>query len=245
MLVSADQLLEQGAGSGAGHGGLAKLRGDVLVRGDLVRVVDPELGGDVLDEGDAVVVELVEPEPVQRYERQGLRRGQDSDLQVGKLREGVDPVELGDHRLASHDRVQERGFGHEHGDVRAAVQDLLAAESFLNSGVLIAVDRVQLRLGREDRAGVVGGLEHAGDEDRLVIEDGAGAGLEVGEAAAEHVGVVGPPAALAGLSRKGEEGLAVGLVGYAVQSEHVADDIYIWPLPVISLHACDRGRVQI
>ena len=73
-------------------------------------------------------------------------------------------------------------------------------------------------------AGVVLGLEQAGDELGLVGVDGGGFGFQadVG-AAAQDVGVAGPPAAAAGFAGELDEGLAGGLVGDAVGVEQVGD----------------------
>ena len=85
-----------------------------------------------------------------------------------------------------------------------------------------------------DGAGVAGGLEQAVDELELEGADDRGGGFqaEVGlEPAGRDVAVAGPPAGGVGLPDQGQDLVAGGGVGDAVEGEQVGDVAFFEPGP--------------
>src|SRR6185312_4082894 len=80
--------------------------------------------------------------------------------------------------------------------------------------------------GADAGAGVVGGLEQAGDGVRVVAADQAGGFFQADEGAepgGQDVVVAVPPAGLAGLAGQGQERVDLGGVGDAVGGEQALD----------------------
>jgi hypothetical protein len=151
-------------------------------------------------------------------------------------------AELGGHHGAAADGAAQGAFVDDGPDLGrfGAGEQVLAVQAQADPAVDLGGGGAGVA-EQGDGAGVAGGLEQAVDELQLEGADDGGGGFqaEVGlEPAGRDVAVAGPPAGGAGLADQGQDLVAGGGAGDAVEGEQVGDVAFFEPDPAV-LHPAD------